>query len=264
MTDKTSWTPLLWLFLATVFPGIRQALRAKDGNPKLTPNRVLKTSGPFSLPPPPPPVSSLKNQSSKGQLPPWPWTVLREWSPTAIFKKFRCLLDIFSLFFFVCVYFLADGRISFVLLFPRCSSTSFSFFFFNWSRNAGCHSSRVSEKGVCVCAVGGRKVPGADQFFTNSLRVPKVHPRGGVLDPVDCRSLALFWVSEAASWSRCCVSAQPRVERSQLMIQLNKTWKRAERHESREGSTFRCCQAQILTLVGSHGANSHVSGVASL
>lgn len=47
-------------------------------------------------------------------------------------------------------------------------------------------------------------------------------------------------------WSRCCISTQPRVERSQLMIQLNKTWKRAERYESREGSTFRCFQAQII------------------
>lgn len=37
MTGKTSWRPLLWLSLATVFPGNGQALRAKDGHPKTTP-----------------------------------------------------------------------------------------------------------------------------------------------------------------------------------------------------------------------------------
>lgn len=208
---------------------------------------------------PPPLFSSLKNQSSKGQLPPRPRTVLGEWSPTAIFKKFRCLLDIFSLFF-VCISLQSVDIVCFTL------SSLFKyefFFFFYWSRNANCHSSGVSERGVCVCAVGGRKVPGANQFLQILSEIQKY---------IQEEASSIRWIAAPSHspgcvkqprWSRCCVSAQPRVERSQLMIQLNKTWKRAERHQSGEGSTFSRCHSDNSFNFAGDTRGKHVSGVTS-
>lgn len=54
-------------------------------------------------------------------------------------------------------------------------------------------------KEVCMCVCGGGGVLGANQFFTNSLCVPKVHPTGGVLESVPASSPSLVSVSEAAT-----------------------------------------------------------------
>lgn len=151
-------------------------------------------------------------------------------------------------FFFLC--FLAVGLILFILLFPCCSSKSFFFPFF-WSRNGSCHSSRDLERGVYVCVWLGGGFSGLTSFLQIHSKFQKYIQK----EASSSRSLLLLSLSSRClkqpRWSRCCVSAQPLVSRSQHMIRSTKPEKQ-QREKLPAGNlkvnvpeAFYCCKAPL-------------------